>query len=152
MLLKILEFFYLKKKGNLVYYDSMTGCKTRLYFDKVAKRKYSLSNYGVIYVDIDNLKRINDEKGHDFGDEEIKRVANELLNLKDVLDVCRVGGDEFVVFTNVPFDFKEIDKISNISYGFDFKDVCQTIESTITNAEKAMYTIKKRKKNTRRSV
>ena len=146
MLKKVLEKLYLKQKGNLVYYDTMTGCKTRLYYDSVAMKKYSLGSYGVIFVDIDNLKKINDEKGHEYGDKLIKKVANQLLEIKDVLDVCRIGGDEFVCFTNIPIDLTPVDKMEDVSYGFDFKDICQSIEATITNAEKAMYKIKNKKK------
>lgn len=146
MLKKTLEKLYLKQKGNLVYYDSMTGCKTRLYYDTVAKKKYSLGNYGVVFVDVDNLKKLNDEKGHDYGDALIKKVANQLLEIKDVLDVCRIGGDEFVCFTNIPIDLTPVDNIEEVSYGFDYKDICQNIETTISNAEKAMYKIKNKKK------
>ena len=146
MIKKFIEKLYLKQKGNLVYFDSMTGCKTRLYYETVAKRKYSLCNYGVVYIDIDNLKKINDEKGHEYGDQLIKNVANQLLGMRDILDVCRIGGDEFVAFTNIPFSLKDLDKIESISYGFDYKDICQNIETTIANAEKAMYKVKNKKK------
>ena len=142
----LIEKLYLNQSGNLVYYDSMTGCKTRLYYDRVAKDKYSLGNYGVCYVDIDNLKAINDKKGHLEGDKLIKDISNKLLHLEGVLDVCRIGGDEFVLFTNIPFDLNQVYKIKHVSSGFDFTDVCQSLETTISNAEKAMYREKELKR------
>lgn len=55
--------------------------------------------FGVLYVDIDNFKSINDRWGHDVGDRVIKAVSSTLIATLRPTDVaCRWGGDEFVIF------------------------------------------------------
>ncbi len=53
---------------------------------------------GILFVDIDHFKHVNDTYGHEAGDEVLKMVANTLLNgLRAGDSVCRWGGEEFVV-------------------------------------------------------
>ena len=55
--------------------------------------------FGVLYVDIDNFKNINDKWGHDVGDRVIKTVASTMSATVRPTDIaCRWGGDEFVIF------------------------------------------------------
>ena len=52
----------------------------------------------ILIFDLDNLKEINDSKGHHVGDEAIRAVANILRSTLRKTDcACRLGGDEFVV-------------------------------------------------------
>jgi len=56
------------------------------------------SGMGVIMIDIDNFKRLNDEFGHLLGDEVLRQVSSILHQQVRRLDVvCRFGGEEFVV-------------------------------------------------------
>jgi diguanylate cyclase (GGDEF)-like protein len=58
----------------------------------------AVSGVGVMFVDIDNLKPINDDNGHATGDDVITAVAERLLSSVRRQDmVARIGGDEFVV-------------------------------------------------------
>lgn len=85
--------------------DVMTGLYNRRGFFlqaeqvyKLARRKRTLS--AVIFADIDGLKRVNDELGHDIGDQLIRDAAfvfRESFRQADV--VARLGGDEFVAYT-----------------------------------------------------
>jgi diguanylate cyclase (GGDEF)-like protein len=85
--------------------DAMTGLKNRRGFFLqaeqsflVAKRRKTVS--AVIYADVDGLKAVNDELGHDVGDQLIRdsaRIFQEAFRASDV--VARLGGDEFVAFT-----------------------------------------------------
>ncbi|MCR5311880.1 MAG: GGDEF domain-containing protein, partial [Lachnospiraceae bacterium] len=54
--------------------------------------------FAIVVCDTNNLKAVNDTKGHAAGDEYIKACANFLCNLFVHSPVFRVGGDEFVVF------------------------------------------------------
>lgn len=55
--------------------------------------------YAFLFFDLDNLKKANDERGHLFGNELIKTVADRMLNNTRSSDVCaRFGGDEFCIF------------------------------------------------------
>ena len=59
---------------------------------------------GVLMIDIDNFKSINDTYGHDAGDYAIKEVAQVIKNTTRSSDyVCRYGGDEFMIaFVDCP--------------------------------------------------
>ncbi|ONI38201.1 hypothetical protein AN640_02715 [Candidatus Epulonipiscium fishelsonii] len=87
--------------------DPMTQVYNRRYIDKLfnsIKARAKNKNIMVAIIDIDYFKSINDEKGHDIGDEVIKFVAQLLqLYIRDLHgEVIRYGGDEFVVI--VPSD------------------------------------------------
>ena len=59
---------------------------------------------GMLLLDLDNFKVVNDTLGHDCGDALLKLVADRLVQTLRINDViCRIGGDEFVIITE-PFD------------------------------------------------
>jgi diguanylate cyclase (GGDEF)-like protein len=91
--------------GFLSLTDVLTGLRNRRGFFlfaehtfRVAQRQHAKS--AVIYADVDDLRRVNEELGHDGGDRLIRdaaRIFRESFRGADV--VARVGGDEFVAFT-----------------------------------------------------
>ncbi|HZP56923.1 MAG TPA: GGDEF domain-containing protein [Dehalococcoidia bacterium] len=83
--------------------DRLTGLLNRAYFEKEAQRELRKMRSGngyvsVLFCDMDNLKRINDELGHDAGDRVLKQVGVLIKRcLRASEFVGRYGGDEFVV-------------------------------------------------------
>jgi diguanylate cyclase (GGDEF)-like protein/PAS domain S-box-containing protein len=83
--------------------DALTGLPNRRYFDSsLAVRLENLTRYGwrfgVLIVDIDRFKRVNDESGHVFGDLVLKSVGQTLVGAVRAGDiVSRWGGEEFAV-------------------------------------------------------
>ncbi|MDD9194259.1 GGDEF domain-containing protein [Aliivibrio sp. S3MY1] len=77
------------------FYDSMTGCLRRNIFEMKYK---SIRNYGVILLDIDHFKSINDNYGHAIGDRIISSVGKVIIEQahKNVLNF-RWGGEEFLI-------------------------------------------------------
>lgn len=91
---------------NLAYFDPLTGLPNRR---MLADRLHSAmagsersGNYGgLIYLDLDNFKPLNDTHGHAAGDLLLIEVAQRLLHCVRQIDtVSRTGGDEFVVVLN----------------------------------------------------
>ena len=100
----------------LAFYDSLTGLPNRLHFNEQLKRTLELARgagrtAAVMFMDLDNFKRINDTAGHSAGDRLLRAAANRLREAIRASDlacrvdavsgpegaVARLGGDEFIV-------------------------------------------------------
>jgi diguanylate cyclase (GGDEF)-like protein len=83
--------------------DGLTGLANRRHLDEYLEEHFRIaSRYGtplsVMMVDIDHFKRVNDEYGHDVGDQVLREVALTLRETMREADLCaRYGGEEFVV-------------------------------------------------------
>ena len=90
-----------KEKANR---DALTGLYNREFFEQsvsAALDKGSCSSAAIVFVDIDDFKKVNDTLGHMVGDDVICSIAKRLLGTFRHSDVvARYGGDEFVVFVN----------------------------------------------------
>ncbi|SDD26169.1 PAS domain S-box-containing protein/diguanylate cyclase (GGDEF) domain-containing protein [Paenibacillus sp. UNCCL117] len=88
---------------RLAYYDALTGLPNRrLFQDRFMQAMHIAKRYhhklGILYIDLDDFKRINDKYGHSVGDELLTAAASRLSHsIRDPDTVCRMGGDEFVV-------------------------------------------------------
>jgi len=84
-------------------HDSLTGLANRsLFFDRLRKTllvaERQKNHIAVLVVDMDNLKSINDTRGHRVGDTCIQELANRMLQTTRRADtVARLGGDEFAI-------------------------------------------------------
>ena len=78
-------------------FDLLTNCYNRNYLVELEGKE--IENACVIYLDLDNLKQVNDTHGHNSGDAYLKVFGNILLKSfsKENMQVFRYGGDEFVV-------------------------------------------------------
>ena len=91
------------KMEQLAYVDSLTGLANRLLFrdrlEQVLKAiQRSDTQAALLYLDLDQFKRINDSLGHDMGDALLMQVAERLRQCVRHQDtVARMGGDEFVI-------------------------------------------------------
>ncbi|MFZ0666328.1 MAG: GGDEF domain-containing protein [Acidimicrobiales bacterium] len=83
--------------------DSLTGCLAYRAFhnrldEEVERAKRYGRSFGLVMVDVDNLKKLNDSAGHSAGDEALLMVSSRLLYAARASDVVgRLGGDEFAV-------------------------------------------------------
>ncbi len=87
-----------KRNHALVYFDQLTGMPNRRSFDDMVFDRLLADEpaFGMLVVDIDNLKIANDTMGHVVGDALIQEVANRLRHIAPN-GACRVGGDEFSI-------------------------------------------------------
>lgn len=87
----------------LALFDSLSGLPNRtLFFDRLAmtaahSRRYQ-TRFGLLYIDLDGFKQVNDTLGHATGDQLLKVIGGLLLgNCRKSDTVARLGGDEFAV-------------------------------------------------------
>jgi diguanylate cyclase (GGDEF)-like protein/PAS domain S-box-containing protein len=89
--------------SRLAQHDSLTGLPNRVLFHDRITQAISLAvrqgtELAVLFVDLDQFKRINDSLGHRVGDNLLQSVAHRLVACVRRSDtVCRLGGDEFVI-------------------------------------------------------
>ena len=92
-----------EKLKFLSLYDSLTGLPNRvLFYDRmrqeIAYAKREQKKFALMFLDLDDFKKVNDQFGHDIGDQLLQEVAkkfNKLLREADT--ICRLGGDEFII-------------------------------------------------------
>jgi len=102
---------YEQEIGWLADHDSLTGLYNRRRFNSILKRTLSIANrykqnVGLLFLDLDNFKQINDTLGHQTGDLLIKSVSDCLkLILRESDYIARLGGDEFaIILPNITVD------------------------------------------------
>lgn len=95
-------FIYINTQNRQITTDSLTGLNNRREFNQQLQKKAEQScgrEWGMLMLDVDDFKAINDELGHRVGDEALWQTADIL---RSVLDggkafLARYGGDEFVI-------------------------------------------------------
>ncbi|BBA51232.1 diguanylate cyclase [Fusobacterium varium] len=165
-ILRILSYFFLEmlqrknlllELENLSYYDSLTGALNRNAFIKT-KENFSQNmenGLGILFIDVNGLKDINDNIGHTAGDELIINVFKAINKIFIKDSKYRIGGDEFIVFSNsMTYDefslnvlkLKQNLKSSNgplASIGHIWASKSEKIDNLIKIAEEKMYVDKK---------
>ena len=99
-----LQEMELGQTRQMAYSDPLTGVKNKMaYIEDVGGFEQRiedgvLHDFGLVIFDLNDLKKTNDTKGHDAGDQYIKDGSNLICNKFKHSPVYRIGGDEFVVF------------------------------------------------------
>lgn len=98
-----------KQLHHIAHYDALTELPNRLLLaDRLQQGMLHADRQGdhlaVVYIDLDGFKEINDQFGHDVGDQLLVEIAQRMkLVLREGDTIARLGGDEFVaVFTDLP--------------------------------------------------
>jgi diguanylate cyclase (GGDEF)-like protein len=87
----------------LAHHDSLTGLHNRAMLEErlahaLARAERDGSQIALLFCDLDGFKPVNDQHGHDAGDEVLRQVAHRLTDGRRRIDmVARLGGDEFVI-------------------------------------------------------
>ena len=154
------------------FHDTLTGLYNRAYFEEEVERLNSSRQYpvSIIACDLDGLKQINDQLGHDIGDKALKATAKILragvFRKEDM--IARTGGDEFVILLpsvdieenpdvllrleQSILDFNQSDEEDglfrpiSLSHGFAVVPLGGSLEAGFSQADKAMYINKQKKK------
>lgn len=90
-----------QRNHDLAYYDQLTGLPNRRSFDEMISRRVAAKapSFGLLVIDVDNLKIVNDTMGHIVGDGLLQEVARRFKEAVP-LTSCRLGGDEFAVLVD----------------------------------------------------
>ncbi|MDB0439027.1 diguanylate cyclase [Clostridioides difficile] len=140
---------------RMSYLDTLTSFYNRnRYIHDIDKLVGKTNSVGVVYLDVNGLKEINDNFGHDSGDKLLKRCAQIIQSSFETGSYYRIGGDEFVIiYTDITEEeFNEkVQKLKNnfmndeckAAIGFKWEENCENIKSTIKNADELMYADKK---------
>ena len=164
-----------KQLSQLYIHDSLTGLYNRMAYENLAlplfqKYMQKKKHLGILFVDADHLKYINDNFGHDMGNLAIRSIASAIHKSCPVGSVCmRYGGDEFVCV--IPdFDLprmhqlektilhalKEISDVSRFPFPLEASigsviadDAVFSLNDYINLADQKMYATKKARKAAR---
>lgn len=156
------------------FYDALTGLPNRqLFTDRL---KHAIDNatrsntlVGVILLDLDNFKNVNDTLGHQAGDKVLQNVASRIANCIRTSDtLARLGGDEFIIIiegptsieslcrraTNIiadsttPYTIESNEFHLGVSIGIAvYPEAGDNPETLLKNADLAMYESKQKGKN-----
>ncbi len=154
-------------------YDALTGLPNRaLFMDRltqaVATAGRSGQMVGLMFIDLDGFKLVNDTLGHDIGDKLLQEAGRRLGSCIRTADtVARLGGDEFTIIMpdlrdirnapivaqriieslELPFSFGNREAFVSASIGItSFPDDAQDTHSLLKNADAAMYRAKEQGK------
>lgn len=141
---------------TLAYIDTLTGCNNRHLLDIRLKEyaKYG-GNVTLAFIDVNGLKRSNDQYGHIEGDRYLLSVSRILIDISDKIgaDLFRYGGDEFVMMCNTLNEEELMDYLAgvnesleneskeydcSVSYGA-VSGYCSDYKKLIKEADKIMY-------------
>lgn len=115
-----------KKLGEKVYFDMLTGLLNReALFNNGEKLIDSEESFGVLFLDLDNFKSVNDKYGHQAGDKYLKGFSEELSSICKNYDsiAYRIAGDEFVVITPKDRGTELKNKLKEYKFGEYYKGV-----------------------------
>lgn len=162
---------YVSELANLSMRDAMTGlfnhstCFELLALELRGYHRYG-GRVGLLLLDIDDFKQINDHDGHPAGDQVLIELAEALTSAARRSDVCcRLGGDEFAVILRLTEDARQAREVAEriracaasirwrgrpitVSLGVALcDDTVSTVDELVGRADQALYTAKLAGKN-----
>jgi diguanylate cyclase (GGDEF)-like protein len=108
--------------------DNLTGLSNRTHINRILRQEYSRFQrhnqcFGIIMLDIDHFKNVNDQHGHDTGDKVLKKMASTVASAIRTSDyVARWGGEEFLICCTT------IDEV-------DLQPIAETIRQLVANTD-----------------
>ncbi|HXY15931.1 MAG TPA: sensor domain-containing diguanylate cyclase [Terriglobales bacterium] len=128
--------YYVNRVKQLAYLDGLTGIFNRRFFElriaeEIERARRLRSGLGVLMIDIDQFKRLNDEFGHLLGDEVLRQVSSIFHQQVRKIDVvCRYGGEEFAILlsqTTPQHSLAIADKLRRIVETWQFPGVARPV-------------------------
>ena len=155
--MKIKGFIFEQKLHEISRIDQLVQMKNRNAYEVEIDSIPNLCKYSLacVYIDVNGLHELNNEKGHNYGDKMLKHIANEVKNAFADELTYRIGGDEFIAF--IPDKTEEdlkimihemIEKIEMANYhvavGYEIEKLSYLfLDNLIKTAESKMFRDKK---------
>ncbi|MEL6337966.1 MAG: GGDEF domain-containing protein [Pseudomonadota bacterium] len=152
-------------------HDALTGLPNRRYLDEflgktLASASRNKQTVGLLHIDLDKFKEVNDTLGHEAGDTVLKAVTKTLLaTIRNADFAARVGGDEFVIIapsvnsieglgilserlvrrlsTPIPYDDELCQVGASIGIALARPDTRLSASELIRRADEALYSVKR---------
>lgn len=162
------ERIHEKQIENIAYTDHLTGLYNRRAIYEYMAKQYRPRPAGLLYLDLDHFKKLNDTYGHKSGDEILVFVARLLRDKYPDAFISRIGGDEFVIIfvgacgkaeieekaaelvraLKARFETDEKTRMLSASIGVAFfEDGDESIDDLLEKGDAALYRAKKNGKN-----
>jgi diguanylate cyclase (GGDEF)-like protein len=168
-----------KQLEEMATHDELTRLPNRYLLKQEALKCIALAQryrqkVGIMFVDLDRFKAVNDNHGHETGDMVLVEISQRLHGeVRQVDTVGRVGGDEFIIIlpdcgtfndvneiaqrilrrVNQPIEAVQIPQTVGASIGISmYPDDGEDIEQLLNKADSAMYEVKQSRKNSGESV
>ena len=151
----------IKTQENIEGFDFLTGLPMRNRGEMLAAQFMQQDDGYLVFLDMDNLKKMNDLYGHKAGDRALKLLGSLLMEYTRHAVVCHLGGDEFLMFvpkvskeriteivTGIQKDFDaEKEKDPEIRFASVSAGICEVnkgdpFEECYSKADKALYHVK----------
>ncbi|GFE61452.1 bifunctional diguanylate cyclase/phosphodiesterase [Geobacter sp. AOG2] len=159
---------------KLAYYDTLTGLPNRVLFGDRLKQAIAMTErdkkgLALLYLDLDQFKRVNDTLGHAYGDRLLKICADRIQGcLRSSDTVARIGGDEFVIILPLLSGGDDVSRVAdkileNLNKSVQFENHTiytsasigialhpengATVDELLKNADIAMYQAKEKGRN-----
>lgn len=131
---------YVERIRKLSYLDGLTGIFNRRFFElrimeEIERARRCDVGMAVVFADIDQFKKLNDEFGHLLGDEVLRQVSSLFhQQLRKIDVVCRYGGEEFAILltnTNSQHAMAVAEKLRRLVEGWQFPGVPRTVTISV---------------------
>jgi len=161
---KVINFYdFASFLTEMALKDDLTGLYNRRFFEFLLdKYKDAEMDIGVVFIDLDKFKKLNDTYGHAFGDKVLKKVASIISDsIREIDYAFRLGGDEFIIliFSNSEILAKIADRIRekikntkidgvsiSCSIGYaHYPTESKELHEAVNLADKRMYKDKKKR-------
>ncbi|MCM3388358.1 sensor domain-containing diguanylate cyclase [Ureibacillus chungkukjangi] len=158
---------------RMAYFDELTDIPNRKMLDRqiqkaLVRSKRHRHNFSIMFIDLDDFKKVNDTLGHDAGDQLLIDVVSRINNcIREEDVISRIGGDEFIVmfeetgkdeieqiakriieYVGEPYTINDESACISLSIGISmYPDDGEDKDTLIKAADKAMYSAKNNGKN-----
>ena len=154
--------------NELAHKDPLTGVGSKLAYDQQVTKlteemRRGEARYGIVMIDMNDLKKLNDTYGHERGNDAIRKTCSVICEVFAHSPVYRFGGDEFVVVVKGS-DYEHVDALVrkfraavrasegqpwekvNAAIGYALYDGEDTVDEVFRKADYRMYEQKKETK------